>query len=168
MMDEKKQVKYDPEGAAALTEALRALVNRAPGLAPGEKIAFATLGQTEGLAMFPGDGAVVEQERRSVTGKVRQVCRYPFTVLCRGGALTEERRAALKERLDGLGRWLDRQSVTAEGQRFRLEEYPPLGDGRRFLDVSIQSPACLCERDEHQIETWAVALTARYENIFYT
>ncbi len=166
-MDEKKEVKYDPEGSAALTEALRALVNRFPGLEQGEKIAFATLGETEGLAMFPGDGAVVEQERRSVTGKVRQVCRYPFTVLCRGGALTEEGRAALKERLDGLGRWLSRQPVVGAGQSARLEAYPALGGGRRFMDVSVQTPACLCERDEHQIETWAVALTAKYENIFY-
>ena len=167
MMDEKKDaIKYDMEGFSAVTEAVRALVNRFPGLEAGESVAFATLDERGGLAMFPGDGAVVDQERRSVTGRVRQVCRYPFVVLYRAGGLTEQRRAGAKERLDALGRWLGRQTVAVDGVSHRLAAYPPLTGGRRFLDFSFQAPAYLHERDEHQVETWAVALAARYENIF--
>ena len=155
MSEEKRQVKYDVESFDVLTGAIRALVNGFPGLAEGEKIAFATLGESGGMAMFPGDGAVVDEEHKSVTGRVRQVCRYPFVVLVRGAGLGEEARAAAKEKLDSLGRWL-------EG----LREYPALTGGRRFLSFSIQAPAWLYERDEHRTETWAVGLAAHYENIF--
>lgn len=167
MMDEKNSdIKYDMEGFSAVTEAVLALVNQFPGLAGGESVAFATLGERGGMALFPGDGAVVESETRSVTGRVRQVCRYPFAVLYRAGGLTEDRRVCAKERLDDLGRWLARQSVTADGRTWRLEAYPPLAGGRRFLDLSFQTPAYLQERDEHQTETWAVGLAARYETVF--
>ena len=166
-MDEKKEVRFDTtEGFDVLTQAVRALVNRFPGLAEGEKIAFATLRDSGGMALFPGDGAVIEEERRSVTGRVRQVCRYPFAVLIRGGGMNEESRAAAKERLDMLGRWLQGQSVTVDGRTYAPERYPALTGGRRFLDFSIQAPAYLYERDEHQTETWAAALAARYENIY--
>lgn len=167
-MDEKdKPVKYDLEGFDALTEALTTLLNAFPGLRKDQHIAFATLRETGGLAMFPGGGAVVESERKSVTGRVRQVCRYPFAALARRGGLGESDRAAVKEWLDALGRWLDRQSVTLQGQSYRLDAYPPLSGGRTLLDFSIQAPAYLYERDEHQVETWAVEIIARYENIFY-
>ena len=155
------------EGQAALTEAIGALVNGFPGLEEGQRIAFATLRETAGMAMFPGGGAVVESERRSVTGRVRQVCRYPFAVLCRRTGIGESDRIRVKEWLDDLGRWLGRQSVTVNGQVHQLEAYPELSGGRRLLDVSIQAPAYLYERDEHQTETWAAELAARYENIFY-
>ncbi len=167
MADEKhSEIKYDLDGFEVLTGAIRALLDRFPGLADKERVAFATLRAGGGMAMFPGDGAVVDEEHRSVTGRVRQVCRYPFVVLYRAGGLTEQTRAAAKERLDALGRWLGRQPVTVDGASCRLDGYPPLTGGRRFLDFSIQAPAYLHERDEHQVETWAVALSARYENIF--
>ena len=165
--NKKEQVRYDLEGSAVLTEAIRALLDQAPVLGDGERFAFASLGAEGGMAMFPGDGAVVEEEHRSVTGRVRQVCRYPFAAVWRGGGLSEQGRAAVKERLDALGRWLGRQPVDVDGKTYRLERYPPLAGGRRFLGFSIQSPACLAERDEHQTETWAAEMAARYENIFY-
>ena len=167
-MDEKdKKEKFDLEGFDALTEAVSALANGFPGLPAGEHIAFATLRQAGGMALFPGSGAVVESEHKSVTGRVRQVCRYPFAVLLRRGGMDEKDKAGVKERLDDLGRWLGRQSVTVNGQARRLTAYPTLSGGRALLDITIQAPAYLYERDEHQVETWAVELTARYENIFY-
>lgn len=167
MADEKQsEVKYDAAGYDALTGAIRALVGRFPGLEPGEEVAFATLRDSGGMALFPGDGAVVRQERRSVTGRVRQVCRYPFVVVYRRAGMTEQARAQAKERLDGLGRWLGRQPVTVNGETERLTAYPALDGGRTLLDFSVQAPACLQERDEHQTETWAVEIAAEYENIF--
>ena len=166
-MDERKQqVKYDMESFDVLTGAVMALVNRFPGLGEGEKIAFATLRESGGMAMYPGDGAVVDEEHRSVTGRVRQICRYPFVVLVRAGGMTEDSRRAVKEWLDRLGRWLSGQSVCLQGQEYALEQYPALTGGRRFLDFSVQAPAGLYERDEHHVETWAVSLAARYENIY--
>lgn len=169
-MDQKneqaKPVKYDMAGSEALTAAIKHLLNDFPGLEWGETIAFATLRETGGMAMFPGGGPVVEQERRSVTGRVRQVCRYPFAVLYRRTGISEDQRARVKERLDDLGRWLGRQSITVNGQTYRLEEYPELSGGRKLLDFSFMNPAYLYAQDDHQTETWAVELSARYENIY--
>lgn len=160
-------MKYDAGGFDVLTAAIRALINQFPGLAEGEEVAFATLRENGGMAMFPGDGAAVQQERRSVTGRVRQVCLYPFVVVYRRAGFTEQARADAKERLDALGRWLGRQPVTVGGRSVRLTEYPALDGGRRLMDFSIQAPAYLHERDEHQAETWAAGFAAEYENIFY-
>ena len=167
MEERRDEPKYDPEGYEVLTQAILALLAQFPGLEEGERVSFATLRAEGGLAMFPGDGAVVDEEKRSVTGRVRQVCRYPFVALCRTAGMTEQCRADAKERLDRLGRWLGRQPMTAGGAVVQLRDYPALTGQRRLLDFSVQAAAYLYERDEHQTETWAVGLTARYENIFY-
>ncbi len=158
--------KYDLEGEPTLTDAIGALLCDFPGLDEGEKVAFATLRETGGMAMFPGGGPVVEDERRSVTGRVRQVCRYPFAVLYRRSGFSESARASAKERLDALGRWLGGQPVSIDGTAYRMAEYPALDGGRKILDFSIEAPAYLYTRDDHQVETWAVEISARYENIF--
>lgn len=166
-MDEKKEeVRYDLAGGAVLTEIIRELVSQFPGLEQGQRIAFATLGENGGMAMFPGDGAVIEQETRSVTGRVRQVCRYPFAVLVRSAGMTEAGRVSAKELLDDMCRWLQGQPVTVRGQVYCLERYPSLSGGRRLMAFVSLAPAYLYERDEHRTETWAVSLAARYENIF--
>ena len=156
-MDEKKQeVRYDLNSYEVLTEAIMKLVNRFPQLEEGETFAFATLGETDGLAVYPGTEGIIEAEKKSVTGRARQVCRYPFYVLSRAGGLSENRKIDAKEWLDSLGRWLE-----------QVKEYPALTGGRRFLSFSIQTPAYLYDASEDHVETWAVAITARYENIFY-
>ncbi len=156
-MDEekKKEVRYDLSGRYALTEAVRGIVNGYPHLTEGESVAFATLSETGGLALYPGGDGIIEKETRSVTGKVRQVCRYPFYVLFRAGGLTENRKAGAKEWLDGLARWLE-----------QLTEFPELEGRRKLLGFAVLGPAYLYGVDDSHVETWAVALAARYENIY--
>ena len=156
-MDEKKkeEVRYDLSGGYALTAAIREIVNGYPQLREGESVAFATLSETGGLALYPGTGGIIEKETRSVTGKVRQICRYPFVVVLRAGGLSENGRAAAKERLDDLARWLE-----------RLRAFPALSEERKLLGFAIQTPACLDDVDDSHVETWAVGLAARYENIY--
>ena len=60
-----------------------------------------------------------------------------------------------KEWLDGLARWLE-----------QLRELPALEGQRKLLGFAIQTPAYLYEDDDSHVETWAVALAARYENIY--
>ena len=138
-----------------ITEAIRQLVNQYPGLGAGEYIAFGTMGQESGMAMYPGGGAAIDSQRKSVTGRVRQICRYPLLILSRAGGLAEDAKAAAKEQLDGLCRWLE-----------RLDTYPDLDGDRRLLGFHIERPAYLHTRGEDRVETWAVEITARYEYTF--
>lgn len=154
----------DLDGRELVTQALRELLDRYPRLGEGEHIAFATLGDS-GVALYPGDTAVIERERRYITGFVRQECRYTFAVLWRAIGPSEERRAYIKQWLDDLGRWLEGQPVTEDGQR--LERYPAIGEGRCIRRIRRASAAALIEADAaHRTETWAATLAVAYDNEF--
>lgn len=81
--ESKKPVKYDVDGYDAVTDALVSLLNSFPGLEEDEKIRFSTLDEDGGIAFYPVTGAVIAQEKKSVTGKVDQLCNYPFYVIYR-------------------------------------------------------------------------------------
>ena len=107
--------------------------------------------------------SVIETERRSVTGKVTEVCLYPFYVIYRASGLNENRKAKVKEWLDTLGKWLEQKKVLIDGKEYQLEEYPPLTDERKFLSISRQTPAYLDTVNENQSENWAIYISARYQ-----
>lgn len=162
-MAEQKQVKYDVDGYEAVTSALRELLNQYPGLERGEEITFSVLEETSGIGMFPVSGAVVETEKRSVTGKVTEVCLYPFYIIYRASGLNENRKARVKEWLDTLGKWLEQKKVLIDGEEYTLSELPPLTDGRKFLSISRQTPAYLDNTNEDKTEDWAIYISARYQ-----
>ena len=113
--------------------------------------------------MFPVSGAVVETEKRSVTGKVTEVCLYPFYIIYRASGLNENRKARVKEWLDTLGKWLEQKKVLIDGEEYILSELPPLTDGRKFLSISRQTPAYLDNTNEDKTEDWAIYISARYQ-----
>lgn len=162
-MTEQKQVKYDVDGYEAVTSALRELLNQYPGLERGEEITFSVLEETSGIGMFPVSGAVVETEKRSVTGKVTEVCLYPFYIIYRASGLNENRKARVKEWLDTLGKWFEQKKVLIGGEEYALSELPPLTDGRKFLSINRQTPAYLDNTNEDKTEDWAIYISARYQ-----
>lgn len=162
-MEEQKTVKYDIDGYEAVTSALRELLNQYPALSENDEIAFSTLGENSGKSMFPISGSVIESEKRSVTGKVTEVCVYPFYVIYRAAGLSENRKASVKEWLDNLGKWLEQKKVLINGEEYQLAELPPLTDGREFLSISRQTPAYLDAITENQSEDWAIYISARYQ-----
>ena len=162
-MAEQNTVKYDVDGYDAVTSALRELLNQYPGLERGEEITFSVLEETSGIGMFPVSGAVVETEKRSVTGKVTEVCLYPFYIIYRASGLNENRKARVKEWLDTLGKWLEQKKVLIDGEEYTLSELPPLTDGRKFLSISRQTPAYLDNTNEDKTEDWAIYISARYQ-----
>lgn len=164
--EKKKPMGVDVAGYDWLTEAIRALVNQFPGVENWEQVAFASLADDGGTAFYPAAGAVIEEEKVSVTGKVRQVCRYGFMMAARLTAPMEAQRLYIKEWLDSLGRWLEGQTVTVDGQQYELAAYPPMKDGRRFLSFERMSAGYMDGVSDDHVETWAIALAARYENIF--
>lgn len=132
---------------AALTELVRAYLQP-------EEAAFASLDERGGTALFPTDGAAAESHVRSVTGRTRQVCRYPFSVVCCGAGMSQQRRAAIKEKLEGLGEWLERQ-----------KSFPPLKNGR-LLSVTRTGAAHPDSTGQDRMERWVIDLAARYETVF--
>lgn len=160
-----KEIRYDVDGYEVVTTALMSLINQYPGL-NGGSFEFSTLNAESGRALFPISGAIIEIEKADIMGDVRQVCRYPFNLVYRAGGLSDSRKAAVKELLDSLGRWLERQAVTVDGEPVKLEAYPPLTGARKILSIERQSPAYLDNTYEGNIEDWVIQLNARYSNEF--
>lgn len=162
----KKTVKYDIDGYDVITTAIRELINQYPGLSTGDEITFSTLGEDSGKTMFPVSGAIIETEKESITGHVTQVCLYPFYVIYRAAGLSENRKAAVKEWLDNLGKWLERQPVKIDETEYLLTEYPELTGNRKFLSINRQTPGYLDSTNDNQSENWAIYISARYKNEF--
>ena len=167
MAEKDKVVKYDIDGFDAITPAIRSLLNEYPGLSDGDEIAFATLADDKGKAMFPVSGASIETEKTSVTGRVAQICLYPFYVIYRGSGLSESRKAAVKEWLDDLGKWLEKQPITVNGKTDTITDYPGLTGNRIILEIKRTSPAYLESVEANKAENWAISISARYQNVFY-
>lgn len=166
MEDEQKQARYDVDGYDAVTDALLELLNQYPGL-NGDEIAFSTLGEDSGKSMFAVYGAIIETEKKTITGRVIQVCLYPFYVIYRAAGLSEGRKASVKEWLDNLGKWLEKQPITIDGQGYRLNEYPELTGNREFLTIERQTPGYLYSTNENKSENWVISISARYRNEFH-
>lgn len=161
-----KEIRYDVDGFDAVTGALRQLLNSYPGLTDGDEITFSVLSENSGKAMFPISGAIIETEKKFILGDIRQICLYPFYVIYRAAGLSENRKAAIKEWLDNLGRWLERQPIKIDESPHKLTSYPELTGNRHILSVSRQTPAYLSATNDNNSEDWAIYIQARYQNDF--
>nr|DAD92487.1 MAG TPA: Minor capsid protein from bacteriophage [Siphoviridae sp. ctOyJ30] len=166
MAEKEKVVKYDIDGFEAITPAIRSLLNEYPGLSDGDEIAFATLADDKGKAMFPVSGASIETVKTSVTGRVVQICLYPFFIIYRGSGLSESRKAAVKEWLDDLGKWLEKQPITVKGETCTITDYPELTGNRTILEIKRTSPAYLESVEANKAENWAISISVRYRNVY--
>ena len=155
----------DVQGEDVITNALITLVNEYPKL-DGQEIKFGTLSETGGIAMFPMSGAVIERDVVDILGNHEQICNYPFFVYYKVSGLTENRKVSVKEWLDDLGRWLEKQPITVGGTVSVLDEYPALTGNRKFLSIRRTTPATLDAVGKGQEENWAIRLVARYQNNF--
>lgn len=162
-----KPIKYDVDGYDIVTNALRDLLNSFPGLLEGEIIKFSTLEEDSGISFYPISGAVIATETTSVTGKVNQVCNYPFYVVYRTAVDSPNSKIDIKEFLDKLGKWLEKQPVTIDGETQKLSDYPELTEGREITEISRQTPAYLDSTSEGNVQDWVISLALRYRNIFY-
>lgn len=158
--------KYDIGGIPIVTDALISLLNKYPILMDTEEITFADMGEDGGITIVPTSGAVIETETQDVTDCVTQVCLYPFYVMYREKDPSEQRRVAIKEWLDNLGLWLERQEITINDTVCQLENYPVLTGNRKFLTIERQSPAYMDSNSENAAEDWVIHISARYQNKF--
>lgn len=161
-------VTYEIDGYEIVTTALKQLLNQFPALSSTEEIDFSVNGQTEGISFFPVSGAiVVNTNPLDVTGRIEQNCAYPFIVLYKSSGLTQKAKINVKEWLDTLGKWLEKQIITVSGTDYQLTNYPPLKGGEReFKEIRRTTPSYLYEVTEDKVETWAINLTAYYKNAY--
>lgn len=165
-MPKEKQVRFDVDGSEIVSKVLLELLNKCPALC-GKKIAFSTLGEDEGLSFFPSVGAAITSETETITGDVHQVCAYPFDVVLRCAPKTEAARIRCKELLDAIGRWLERQSITVNGEMHTMDAYPALTEGnRKIRAISRTSPSHLNAVYQNGVEDWLFSGSLRYENNF--
>lgn len=154
------RIKYEVE-PEIITNALMVLLNQYPALDENEKIVFNELGADHGISMIPTSGAVIVSSFKDILGHTTQNCQYPFIVAYRTGSLREKQKRNVKEWLDRLGRWLEKQPVFS----YTLE-YPTLSENRRFTEIVRTSPATLTDLGDNGVEQWSIGITARYINEF--
>lgn len=165
-MPKEKQVRFDVDGSEIVSKVLLELLNKCPALC-GKKVAFSTLGEDEGLGFFPSVGAAITSETETITGDVHQVCAYPFDVVLHCAPKTEAARIRCKELLDAIGRWLERQSITVNGEMHTMDAYPALTEGnRKIRAISRTSPSHLNAVYQNGVEDWLFSGSLRYENNF--
>ncbi len=165
MSEENK--KMDVEGFEIVTDAIQSLLDAYPGLEKGEKIVFSNLESTSGIAWYPVSGGAIESEKRTITGRVIQMCSYSFFIIYRSGSTLSKRKAGIKEFLDSIGRWLERQQIKVNGETVQLEKYPILSEERKIEEIRRQSMAYLDSRTEDNIEDWVIGMSLRYRTEFH-
>ena len=157
----------DVEGSEAVSSVLLTLLNSFPGLSARQSVLFSTLSETSGIGFFPTTGAALLSDVEDITGHVKQVCLYPFSVVYRAAPKTEAQRLRIKEFLDALGKWLERQPVILNGTEYQLAGYPALSSGNRIIkSIGRTSPAYLNNAYQDNVEDWLIALRLTYENEF--
>lgn len=149
------------DGTDNITQAIRGLVNSYPELPEDDEIAFSMLDVDSGKALFPTSSVVILSEIADITGHVEQTCMYQFLIVYRVSGLTESRKANIKEWLDALGRWLEKQEVNGN----KLEEYPKL-KGMEFKTIARTSQAYLHSANNDKVEDWAISINATYTKEF--
>jgi hypothetical protein len=161
-----KTIKYDIDGYDILTDALKTLLNQYPGLEAGEKIKFTTLKEDSGIAFEPVSGAVIYSSKKYITGLTDQLCDYPFYIIYRTALDSQESKIDIKEFLDNMGKWLEKQPVAIDNTDYKLDQYPPLKNGRTIEEITRTSPSYPEELQENGVQDWVIGMTLRYRYKF--
>lgn len=164
-MSEEKIV-LDVAGYDIITNALQSLLDGFPGLFEGETIVFTDTEKETGIAWYVQAGGIIEKQKENIVGEVTQDCTYPFCVVYRAGNTPAKRKVTIKEFLDSLGCWLERQPVKINGENVQLREYPALTGSRKIMSVKRQTSAYLNDVSEDKTEEWIIYLALNYKNEF--
>lgn len=165
--ENKKILGYDDGGYDVITNAIKDLLNQYPGLLPEETFLFSTLEEDSGMSFYPISGPVISTETKFVTGKVNQICNYPFVIVYRTGASAANSKINIKEFLDNVGKWLEKQPITIDGETHKLESYPVLTEDRVIEEITRQTPSYLDSTSENNVQDWVINISLKYRKIFY-
>ena len=157
-----KPIIYDLNGYEVVKDAILELINQCPAIET--EVSFGVLGETYGFAMIPISSSVIESRKKSITGKVTEVCYYPFSLVYRDAGMNEKRKLEVSEMLDNIGKWLEKQEIIVKDEVHKLSKYPALTGNRKILDIQRQTNSYLANTYEDKSEDWEIRITARYQN----
>lgn len=157
-----EQIRYDVSGNSVMTKILDELICSFPGWAT-EEPTFSSVGKEKGVGWYPVSDAIITSEKRTITGCVHQECQYPFYVLYRFSGGPENTRIAIKEKLDMLGEWLEKQEISIGAEKYRLDTYPSFA-GREIKSIRRTTPSYNANMYENGVSDWVVYITVTYQN----
>lgn len=143
---------------------LKSLLNSFPGL-DGKEIVFSSLRTKQGFTFYPVSGTAVTNTKEDITGGVTQICEYKFSIVYRFAPQSEEHRFRVKELLDNIGKWLERQPVRANGEVHHLV-YPTLPGGMKIKSITRLGAGRIEAAFQDGVEDWSIPITLQYENKF--
>lgn len=164
-MNEIQPIGADVTGFQILTNAVLDLLSRFPGL-NGREIFFEELGKDYGIAFSADNGALIMDERRSITDHVWQTCRFPIYIIYRTASTDEDQSLRVQAFFDSLGKWICKEPAVVNGETIRLLEYPELSDGRKITRVTRSNSYAL-GANEDGVQDWLMPVTVEYTNEFY-
>ncbi len=163
-MSEEKEKRYDLDGQVTVADAISDLLKQYPGLEQGETIEFSKLEEDGGFGWFPAGGAVIDDEKISITDHVTQQCQFPFFIVYRSHFRTSDQRKDVQNLLDNIGRWLEQQTIVIKGGEHRLNSYPELSGDREIEQILRKSTAYLDNVQESGCEDWVISIVLEYRN----
>lgn len=161
-----EKVIYDLDGYEVVKVAIKELIKQNP-FTDEKEITFGVLNDTYGFAMIPTDSSIIESTRKSITGKVTEICYYPFALVYRDTGMNEKKKSEVSELLDNIGKWLERKEINVDGESQKLQSYPALTGDRKFLEIRRQTNSYLENVYDDKTEDWTIRITARYQNEYY-
>lgn len=160
-----ENTRYDLDNYELISKALWDLVNTFPNLG-NTAITFAQIDEEKGITFIPISGAVILSEQTDIIGHTVQECIYPFQIIRKASGLSEKAKLNAKEWLDTLGKWLEQQPITSNGETVQLQSYPELTGDKEIKKIERTQPAYLQTVGDNNVETWVISLQARYRNEF--
>lgn len=163
MVDNKNEpIGQDHDGFEEITRAVKELLNSFPGLHDGEEVKFEELDAGNGIAFSNNSGALVYNEKRSITGIIHQECRYPFFLVFRTNSSMERQKLVAQQFLDVFGKWLCREPNIYERNTVPVD-YPNLTNKRMITRITRDN---LYAQDPQKDGTqdWILPVTVEYTN----
>lgn len=114
--------------------------------------------EKENIAVLSTPGASVLS--RNIMGGFRAT--LPFLLGYRGKQNNAKRKIKMVDLLNNMGKWLGKEEVTVEGERYMLEEYPGLSEGRLISKIEQQTVPYIHEADEHGNVTYVCTINVQY------
>lgn len=154
----------DTDGFEVITDAVKVILNQFPGLNPDDNVKFEELPDNYGISFANNSGALVYDQKRTITGMIHQECQYPFLLVYRTQSTKERQKLVAQQFLDVYGKWLCQEPTIYEHSQPPLE-YPKLTGGRKITNISRDNIYSQDPQDSG-VQDWVLPVTVEYINKF--